>query len=85
MGEPIKWREKLNRDGVVTKGCWVTDSGYTLAEFRSPDSKWAITRPGGAAPFAYTGIREDIPKLIRADIEATAAAKRTGKEVDQCA
>lgn len=85
MGEALKWSEKRDRDGKVIPHCWVTDSGYTLAEFRSPDSKWAITRPGGAAPFAYTGIREDIPKLIRADIEATAAAERAGKEVDQCA
>lgn len=85
MVEPIKWREKRDRDGRVIPTCWVTDSGYTVAECRLPESRYTITRPGGAAPFAYTGVRDDIPRLITADMEASAAAARAGQEVDQCA
>lgn len=85
MAERIKWSEKRDRDGKVIPKCWLSDSGYTLAECRLPQSKWVLTRPGGAVPFAYTGCREDIPGLIRADIAATAAALGDGKEVDQCA
>lgn len=73
MAEPIKWREKRDRDGRVIPTCWVTDSGYTVAECRLPECRYTISRPGGAAPFAYTGEREDIPRLIAADIEQQAA------------
>lgn len=72
MAEAIKWREKRDRDGKVIPRCWVTDSGYTVAECRLPEARYTITRPRGELPFAYTGDRADVPKLIAADMQATA-------------
>ena len=63
-----KWREKRDRDGKVVPGCWVTDSGYTVAMTRLPEARFTITRPGGALPFAYTDLREQVPGLITADL-----------------
>ncbi|MCY1370798.1 hypothetical protein D9M69_579050 [compost metagenome] len=71
VAEQPKWREKRDRDGKVIPGCWITDSGYTVALCRLPDHRYTITRPGGSAPFAYTGQRADIVPLIQADIEAS--------------
>lgn len=71
MAEQPKWREKRDRDNKVIPGCWVTDTGYTVAMCRLPDHRYTITRPGGAAPFAYTGKSEDIVPLIKADMEAS--------------
>ncbi|MDT4809344.1 hypothetical protein FQZ97_422280 [compost metagenome] len=72
MADQPKWREKRDRDSKVIPGCWITDSGYTLAQCRLPEYRYTITRPGDAAPFAYTGERDDIVPLILADIEAIA-------------
>lgn len=83
MAEPIKWREKRGRDGRVIPRCWVTDSGYTVAECRLPEARFTITRPGGDLPFAYTGERPDVPLLIAADMQATArrdAERKTAGE-----
>ncbi|MDP3978352.1 MAG: hypothetical protein Q8P85_10230 [Pseudomonas sp.] len=63
-----KWREKRDRDGKVVPGCWVTDSGYTVAMTRLPEARFTITRPGGVLPFAYTDLREQVPALITADM-----------------
>lgn len=85
MSQPIKWREKRDSKGSTIPNCWVTDSGYTVAECRLPESRYTITRPGSALPFAYTGDRDDVLKLIGADIGASADADRLGVEVDPCA
>lgn len=74
-------REKLDRDGKVTPRCWVTDSGYTVAMTRLPEARFTITRPGGVLPFAYTDLRDDVPKLIAADIDASAALAPATKGV----
>ncbi|MGF6695202.1 hypothetical protein M2318_005303 [Metapseudomonas resinovorans] len=71
MVDQPKWREKRDRDSKVIPGCWVTDTGYTVALCRLPDHRYTITRPGGAAPFAYTGKRGDIVPLIQADMQAS--------------
>lgn len=71
MVDQPKWREKRDRDNKVIPGCWVTDNGYTVALCRLPSNRFTITRPGGAAPFAYTGDRDDIVRLIQADMEAS--------------
>lgn len=63
-----KWREKRDRAGKVIPGCWVTDSGYTVAMTRLPEARFTITRPGGVLPFAYTDLREELLALIAADI-----------------
>ncbi|MBX9754660.1 MAG: hypothetical protein K2X80_07900 [Pseudomonadaceae bacterium] len=75
----MKWRQKLDRDGAPIKDCWLSDDGYTVALCRLPEKRYTITRPGGSAPFAYTGERDDVPLLIEADIEASAALVRAGR------
>lgn len=72
MAESIKWREKRNQDGSVIPRCWVTDSGYTVAECRLPECRYTVTRPSGRAPFAYTPERAEVVALIEADILASA-------------
>lgn len=71
MSEIINFRVKRDASGKVIPTCWITDSGYTVAECRLPEARYTITRPGGALPFAYTGEKADVRKLITADIEAS--------------
>jgi len=40
----MKWAPKRNRDGQVQQNCWITDSGYTVAECRLPEARYPITR-----------------------------------------
>lgn len=68
---PLRWRAKRNRDGQQIPNCWITDSGYTVAECRLPEKRFAVTRPGCSAPFAYLGSREDVVAIIRADMKAS--------------
>ena len=43
----IGWAPKKNRDGQPTPGCWITDGGYTVAEFLVYDQQvYAVTAPG---------------------------------------
>lgn len=67
---PLKWRAKRNRDGQQIKDCWITDSGYTVAECRLPEKRYTITRPGDANPFSYVPTREDVVAIIQADMQA---------------
>ncbi|MFI8479656.1 hypothetical protein ACIGCM_03705 [Pseudomonas sp. NPDC078700] len=71
MSEAIKFRVKRDAAGKVIPRCWITDTGYTVAECRLPESRYTITRPGGSLPFAYTGEKDDVRKLISADIQAS--------------
>ncbi|MCP8465910.1 hypothetical protein NK553_18320 [Pseudomonas sp. ZM23] len=69
--EPLKWRAKRNRDGDTIKDCWVTDAGYTVAVCRLPDTRYTVTRPGDAAPFAYLSTRDEVVAIIKADMAAS--------------
>lgn len=68
----IKWRAKRNADGSIKPGCWETDGGYTVAEFRTPAVTYGITRPGESAPSLYTPDRQQVAALIDADQRALA-------------
>jgi hypothetical protein len=68
--EPIKWREKLDRDGKVIPRCWITDTGYTVAECRVPASRFIVTRGTANVPFAYCSSREEVIESIQADMAA---------------
>lgn len=68
----IKWRAKRDRDGRVIPACWQTDGGYTVAEFRTPEVTYGITRPGESAPSFYTQDRHQVVALIDADERALA-------------
>jgi hypothetical protein len=63
----MKWAAKRNRDGQFIQHCWVTDSGYTVAECRLPETRYPIKRPGGALPFAYAKDREEVIEIIQKD------------------
>ncbi|MBU1282733.1 MAG: hypothetical protein KJ989_13105 [Gammaproteobacteria bacterium] len=71
MGEHIRWKPKLDSRLDPIPDCWLTNAGYTVAKVRAPAERFTITRPGDAAPFAYTDAGDDVPKLISADIEAS--------------
>lgn len=66
---PLKWRAKRNRNGDQIPDCWVTDSGYTVAECRLPEKRFTVTRPGDPSPYAYVPTREDVVSIIRADMK----------------
>lgn len=72
MTHAIKWRAKRDRDGRVIPACWQTDGGYTVAEFRTPEVTYGITRPGESAPCLYTPDRQQVAGLIDADERARA-------------
>ena len=81
MAEPIKWKPKLDRDGRVTPRCWLTDTGYTVAEILNNTMRFTITRPGDAVPFGYTDQSDDVAKLITADMQPFAAMDLPGGTV----
>ena len=63
----MKWAPKRNRDGQLQRDCWVTDSGYTVALCRLPESRYPITRPGGELPVAYAKDKDEVIALITQD------------------
>ncbi|WP_079227322.1 hypothetical protein [Pseudomonas putida] len=69
----MKWKAKRGADGRVIPRCWVNDSGYTVAECRLPQSRFPITRPGSAQPFAYASDRDEVLREIEKDMQAIAA------------
>lgn len=73
MGDQVELLAKRNADGSPIPGCWVTADGYTVALCRLPEKRWTITRPGGRAPFLYTGLQGDVRRMIVADRLASAA------------
>ena len=66
----MKWQAKRNAAGQVVPRCWVTDSGYTVAECRVPHPRFPITRPGQAYPFAYASERDEVVRAIEQDMIA---------------
>lgn len=68
---PLGWRAKLNADGSEIPDCWVSESGYTLAICRLPETRYTVTRPGGRVPAFYLATREEVVAIIRADMEAS--------------
>ena len=72
MSAAIKWRAKRDAQRQINPGCWETESGYTIAECRTPEVRYVITRPGGKAPSFYTPDRLQVAKLIDADERAQA-------------
>lgn len=69
----LRWREKLDRDGKVIPRCWITDSGYTVAEYRTPAVRFSITRKGAPTAFAYCSTRESVIEIIQTDMAISGA------------
>jgi hypothetical protein len=67
--KPLKWAEKLDRDGKVIPRCWVTQDGYTVAECRLPAVRYIVTRPGAVNPFGYCCCRDEVVRLIGDDMK----------------
>jgi hypothetical protein len=63
----MKWASKRDSDGQVVRDCWVTDSGYTVAECRLPEARYPITRPRETLPFAYAKDRTEVVGIIKRD------------------
>lgn len=72
MAENLRWAAKLDRDGHPLTDCWVTEEGYTVAICRLPATRFVVTRPGDQLPFAYVGDREEVVRIIQADMQAVA-------------
>lgn len=73
MVEPIRWAPKRDRDGRELWRCWITDGGYTVAENRTPDVVFTVSRPLEAGAFAYCADRDAVTKAIVADMASSAA------------
>ncbi|MBP6727601.1 MAG: hypothetical protein KA132_10445 [Thauera sp.] len=57
----IGWAPKKNRDGQPTPGCWMTDGGYTVAQFQVDGLPvYSVTAPGDSAAMAYRKSREGV-------------------------
>lgn len=63
----MRWTQKRDRDGAPVPRCWVTDSGYTVAELRAGEVvAFAVTAPGDAEPMAYRAERDAVLAVIAA-------------------
>jgi hypothetical protein len=71
MTEALRWKVKRDRDNREIPRCWITDSGYTVAECRTPAPRFTVARPGDSWPFAYCGERTEVEAVILADMQAT--------------
>jgi hypothetical protein len=71
MSNSLALTPKLNADSTPIRDCWVTVDGYTVALCHLPNDRWTVTRPGGRAPFAYTGDDQEVFRLILADRKAS--------------
>lgn len=76
----IGWAPKKNRDGQPTPGCWITDGGYTVAEFLVYDQQvYAVTAPGESVAMAYRKTREGVVQAITDHMAGLAVAKFEGE------
>lgn len=71
----MKFLVKRNKEGDPVPRCWVTDTGYTVAECRLPHSRYPVTRPDASLPFAYADSREEVVQLITTDMQASATGQ----------
>lgn len=67
----MNFQVKRNKEGDPIPRCWITDSGYTVAECRLPHSRYPVTRPGASLPFTYADSREEVVQLITTDMQAS--------------
>lgn len=77
----VRWQPKLDRDGQVTPRCWVTDSGYTVAELQAAELvAFSITPPRGSEPMAYRARRGDVVDVINAHMAGEPVSKFEGRQ-----
>ena len=76
----IGWAPKKNRDGHPTPGCWMTDSGYTVAQFQVDGLPvYAVTAPGDSVAMTYRKSRAGVVQAITDHMAGRAVAKFEGE------
>jgi len=72
----IGWAPKKNRDGDVVPNCWITDAGYTVAQYMLDQQQvFTVTAPGCGAAMAYRRSREGVIEAIQGHMAGQAVAK----------
>ena len=76
----IGWAPKKNRDGQPTPGCWITDGGYTVAQFQVDGLPvYAVTAPGDSVAMAYRKSRAGVVQAITVHMAGRVVAKFEGE------
>lgn len=76
----IGWAPKKNRDGQPTPGCWMTDGGYTVAQFKVDGLPvYAVTAPGDSVAMTYRKSRAGVVQAITVHMAGLAVAKFEGE------
>lgn len=76
----IGWAPKKNRDGDVVPGCWITDAGYTVAQYVIDQQQvFTVTAPGQSVAMAYRRGRDGVVAAIQAHMAGGAVAKFEGE------
>lgn len=76
----IGWAPKKNRDGQPTPGCWMTDGGYTVAQFQVDGLPvYAVTAPGDSVAMTYRKSRAGVVQAITDHMARRAVAKFEGE------
>jgi len=72
----IAWAPKKNRDGAIVPSCWITDAGYTVAEYNVDGAKsYTVTAPGQQVATAYRRSREGVITAINQHMAGEAVSK----------
>ncbi|MBZ9665761.1 hypothetical protein H3221_013470 [Pseudomonas sp. LMG 31766] len=76
----IGWVPKKDRDNREIPGCWITDAGYTVAEFLVDDQQvYTVTAPGESVAMAYRSGRDGVVQAITDRMAGLAVAKFEGE------
>lgn len=76
----IGWAPKKDRDGLPMPGCWITDSGYTVAEYQIDGLPvYSVSAPGKSVAMAYRKRREGVVQAITDHMAGRAVAKFEGE------
>ncbi|MGA4442589.1 hypothetical protein ACPA2N_25830 [Ectopseudomonas hydrolytica] len=76
----IGWAPKKNRDGQPTPGCWMTDGGYTVAQFQVDGLPvYAVTAQGDSVAMTYRKSRAGVVQAITDHMAGRAVAKFEGE------
>ena len=76
----IGWAPKKNRDGDVVPNCWITDAGYTVAEFLVDDQQvYTVTAPGQSVALAYRSGRDGVVQAVTDHMAGRPVAKFEGE------
>jgi len=76
----IGWAPKKDRDNREIPGCWITDAGYTVAEFLVDERQvYTVTAPGQSVAMAYRSGRGGVVQAITDHMDGKPVAKFEGE------